>query len=72
VKSKAHYKEQWINALQEVSTLKKREEANAKAQLKKQQIELDHLRMRYLASEENNLIKSDEKQIESIRSELQK
>jgi centrosomal protein CEP120 len=58
--------------MQEISALKKREETNAKAFLKKQQSELEHLRMRYLAAEENDLIKSDEKQLQSLKLELEK
>ena len=71
-KARNHYKEQWTKAMQEISGLKKREEANAKAFLKKQQSELEHLRMRYLAAEENELIKSDEKQLQSLKQELEK
>jgi centrosomal protein CEP120 len=58
--------------MQEINSLKRREEANAKALLKKQQSELEHLRMRYLAAEENELIKSDEKQLQSLKLELEK
>lgn len=58
--------------MQEIGNLKKREEENAKAFLKKQQIELDHLRMKYLVAEENSLARSEEKQLESLRSELSK
>lgn len=71
-KARNHYKEQWTKAMQEISSLKKREEANAKAFLKKQQSELEHLRMRYLAAEENELIKSDEKQLHSLKQELER
>jgi centrosomal protein CEP120 len=69
-KAKNHYKEQWTRALQEIAIMKKREEANAKTLLKKQQQELEHLRMRYLAAEENELIKTDHKNFENMRSEL--
>jgi centrosomal protein CEP120 len=58
--------------LQEIAALKRREESNAKSLLKKQQIELDHLRLRYLAAEENNLMRTDEKQLESLRHDLNK
>ncbi len=71
-KSKNHYKEQWTKALHEIAMMKKKEEVNAKATLKKQQQELEHLRMRYLAAEENDLLKSDEKQLQSLKSELEK
>lgn len=69
-KAKTHYKEQWTRALQEIAMMKKREEANAKTLLKKQQQELEHLRMRYLAAEENELIKNDHKSFDNLRSEL--
>jgi centrosomal protein CEP120 len=46
--------------------------ANAKAVLKKQQQELEHLRMRYLAAEENELLKNDHKSFESLRNEVEK
>ena len=58
--------------MQEINGLKRKEDANAKALLKKQQSELEHLRMRYLAAEENELIKSDEKQLQSLKLELEK
>lgn len=72
LKAKNHYKEQWSKALLEIGNIKKKEEACAKAALKKQQMELEHLRLRYLAAEENELIKTDEKQLQSLKSELEK
>lgn len=71
-RSRAQYKEQWIKALDEIAMMKKREEANAKAMLKKEKMELDHMRMRYKAAEENNLIKNEEKNLDSLKSELNK
>jgi centrosomal protein CEP120 len=50
-RAKNHYKEQFTKTLEELALLKKREEASARALLKKQQMELDHLRMRYLSGE---------------------
>lgn len=72
MKAKNHYKEQWTRALQEIAAIKKREELNAKANLKKQQLELEHLRMKYLAAEESELMKSDEKQLSTIKNELER
>lgn len=69
-KAKNHYKEQWTRALQEISLIKKKEEANAKAMLKKQQLELDHLRMKFMANEEKEMIKSEDKQLQALRNEL--
>lgn len=71
-KAKNHYKDQWSKALLEIGNIKKKEEACAKAALKKQQMELEHLRLRYLAAEENEIIKSDEKQLSSLKNELEK
>ena len=47
-----HYKEQFMKTLQELALLKKREEANARDLLRKQQIELEQLKMRYLGDDE--------------------
>lgn len=47
-----HYKEQFMKTLQELALLKKREDANARALLRKQQIELEQLKMRYLGDDE--------------------
>lgn len=41
-----------MKTLQELALLKKREEANARALLRKQQIELEQLKMRYLGDDE--------------------
>jgi len=72
VKAKNHYKEQWTKALTEIGNMKKKEEASAKAALKKQQMELEHLRLRYLAAEESEIVKSDERQLQSLKNELEK
>ena len=45
-KSKVHYKQQWTRALKELARLKQKEQAAAKAQLKRQQQELEHMRLR--------------------------
>lgn len=72
IKAKTHYKEQWTRALQEIAMIKKREETNAKALLKKQQMELEHLRVKYLASEESESLRSDERQLQSLKNELER
>ncbi|PKU46428.1 hypothetical protein llap_3277 [Limosa lapponica baueri] len=51
-------------------TLEKREQENAMAHLKKQQQELEHMRLRYLAAEEKELGKTDRQELEDIRNEL--
>lgn len=69
-KSKVHYKQQWGRALKELARLKQREQEVARAQLRKQQQELEHMRLRYLASEEKEVVKSDRKELEEIKKEL--
>ncbi|NXM70097.1 CE120 protein, partial [Serilophus lunatus] len=69
-KSKLHYKQQWRRALKELARLKQREQENAMAHLKKQQQELEHMRLRYLAAEEKELGKTDRQELEDIRNEL--
>ncbi|KFZ58433.1 Centrosomal protein of 120 kDa, partial [Antrostomus carolinensis] len=69
-KSKLHYKQQWTRALKELARLKQREQENAMAHLKKQQQELEHMRLRYLAVEEKELGKTDRQELEDIRNEL--
>ncbi|NWS58883.1 CE120 protein, partial [Chunga burmeisteri] len=69
-KSKLHYKQQWTRALKELARLKQREQENAMAYLKKQQQELEHMRLRYLAAEEKELGKTDRQELEDIRNEL--
>ncbi|NXX85989.1 CE120 protein, partial [Urocolius indicus] len=69
-KSKLHYKQQWTRALKELARLKQREQENAMAHLKKQQQELDHMRLRYLAAEEKELGKTDRQELEDIRNDL--
>ncbi|XP_074851111.1 centrosomal protein of 120 kDa isoform X5 [Carettochelys insculpta] len=69
-KSKLHYKQQWARALKELARLKQREQENAMARLKKQQQELEHMRLRYLAAEEKEVGKTERKELEDIRNEL--
>ncbi|NXP81288.1 CE120 protein, partial [Ramphastos sulfuratus] len=69
-KSKLHYKQQWTRALKELARLKQREQESAMAHLKKQQQELEHMRLRYLAAEEKELGKTDRQELEDVRNEL--
>ncbi|XP_077989016.1 centrosomal protein of 120 kDa-like [Glandiceps talaboti] len=71
-KSKIHYKQQWGRALKELARLKQKEQAEAKARLKRQQQELEHMRLRYLAAEEKEVVKSEKKELEEIKGELSK
>ncbi|XP_022093921.1 centrosomal protein of 120 kDa-like isoform X2 [Acanthaster planci] len=69
-KSKVHYKQQWGRALKELARLKQREQSEAKARLKREQQELEHMRLRYLAAEEKEVVKSERQQLDEIKGEL--
>lgn len=69
-KSKLHYKQQWGRALKELARFKQREQENAMARLKKQQAELEAMRLRYLATEENEAVRQDRQELDAIRNEL--
>jgi centrosomal protein CEP120 len=71
-KSKLHYKQQWGRALRELSILKQKEQADARARLKKQQKELEHMRLRYLAHEEKEVMQSEKQELHDIKLELEK
>ncbi|XP_017288610.1 centrosomal protein of 120 kDa isoform X2 [Kryptolebias marmoratus] len=69
-KSKLHYKQQWGRALKELARFKQREQENAAARLKKQQAELEAMRLRYLATEEKEAVRQDRRELDDIRNEL--
>ncbi|KAF4072204.1 hypothetical protein AMELA_G00260510 [Ameiurus melas] len=69
-KSKLHYKQQWGRALKELARFKQREQENAMTRLKKQQQELEHMRIRYLAAEEKEAVKNEKHELQDIRNEL--
>ncbi|CAL8348305.1 unnamed protein product [Lota lota] len=69
-KSKLHYKQQWGRALKELARFKQREQENALHRLKRQQEELEALRLRYLATEEKEAVLSDRQELDSIRNQL--
>ncbi|CAF0771183.1 unnamed protein product [Brachionus calyciflorus] len=71
-KAKNVYKERWTQVLQEIALMKKREEANAKALLKKQQMELEHMKLKFLSAEENEKLKTDEQHLQSLKNEIEK
>ncbi|KAM3611764.1 uncharacterized protein V6R79_023822 [Siganus canaliculatus] len=69
-KSKLHYKQQWGRALKELARFKQREQENAMTRLKKQQAELEAMRLRYLATEEKEAVQQDRKELENMRNEI--
>ncbi|XP_041855408.1 centrosomal protein of 120 kDa isoform X2 [Melanotaenia boesemani] len=70
IKSKLHYKQHWGRTLKELARLKQREQENAMMRLKKQQAELEAMRLRYLATEEKEAVRQDKQELDSIRNEL--
>nr|XP_057925795.1 centrosomal protein of 120 kDa [Doryrhamphus excisus] len=69
-KSKLHYKQQWGRALKELARFKQREQENAMTRLKKQQAELDAMRLRYLATEEKEAVRQDRQELGDIRNQV--
>lgn len=69
-KSKLHYKQQWGRALKELARFKQREQENAMMRLKKQQAELEAMRLRYLATEEKEAVRQDRQELDDTRNEL--
>ncbi|CAF1651541.1 unnamed protein product, partial [Didymodactylos carnosus] len=64
------YKQQWQKVVREFQRVKQREQEQSKVTVIKQQQELEHMRLRYLAAEENEVVKGDHKQLEEIKNEL--
>ncbi|XP_069562020.1 centrosomal protein of 120 kDa [Brachyistius frenatus] len=69
-KSKLHYKQQWGRALKELARFKQREQETAMTRLKKQQAELEAMRLRYLATEEREAVRQDRQELDTIKNEL--
>ena len=55
-KSKIHYKQQWGKALKELGKMKQSEQAIARARLKQQEKELEEMRLKFLASQEKEVL----------------
>lgn len=66
VKSKQHYKDQWVKALRELAAVRQKEQASTRERLRRQQQELEAMRASYLQQEEHNGIR---KQLEEVKTE---
>uniref|UniRef100_A0A8C6SJJ0 Centrosomal protein 120 n=1 Tax=Neogobius melanostomus TaxID=47308 RepID=A0A8C6SJJ0_9GOBI len=66
-KSKLHYKQQWGRALKELARFKQKEQENAMVRLKKQQQELEALRLKYLSSEERQELQEIRNQLNRLK-----
>ncbi|XP_066916000.1 centrosomal protein of 120 kDa-like [Clytia hemisphaerica] len=71
-KSKIHYKQQWGRALRELARIKTNEQEEAKSRLKKQQQELDHMKLRYLAAEEKQMMQTEKEELDQVKDEINK
>ncbi|XP_053726637.1 centrosomal protein of 120 kDa isoform X1 [Synchiropus splendidus] len=71
-KSKLHYKQQWGRALKELARFKQREQENAVTRLKRQQAELDNMRLQFLAAQEKNLVQVDRQELDNIKNQLER
>nr|XP_040051413.1 centrosomal protein of 120 kDa-like [Gasterosteus aculeatus aculeatus] len=69
-KSKLHYKQQWGRALKELARFKQREQENAMTRLKKQQAELEAMRLRYLATEQKEAVQLERRELDDIKNQL--
>eukprot|EP00041_Stephanoeca_diplocostata_P017700 m.362812 g.362812 ORF g.362812 m.362812 type:complete len:379 (+) comp20790_c0_seq1:53-1189(+) len=67
---KQRYKLQWSKALAEISALKKQYMQTNKDVLRREQKELRHLRLQYLAREEHDILHGDRSELHAIRDEL--
>lgn len=59
-----HHHQNWSNLCLQ------REQENAMTRLKKQQAELEALKLRYLATEQEQTVQKDRKELEDIRNDL--
>ena len=57
-------------ALGKVAAAEAKEKSAAKAQLLKEKRELEHMRLRYLAAEEKNVISAERKELIVLKNEL--
>ena len=69
-KAKLHYKQQWGHALKELSLVREEQSKHSKRLVEQQQVDLDQMRIRYLAEEEKKLLNSDFDELRRFREEL--
>ena len=70
-KAKTHYKQQWNRAIKELSMAKQREQESALARVKRQQAELDEMRLKYTIHNEEKITKNEQNELQTMRNELQ-
>lgn len=70
--AKQKYKMQWTRALREIAKLKQASQITATERMKREQKELAHMRLQYLAREEQEVTQNERKELVEIRNELHK
>jgi len=69
-KAKNHYKQQWGRAIKELALAKEREQESALARVKRQQEELEQMRLKYMADQEQKNVQAERDAIKTMKSEL--
>ena len=59
-KAKTHYKQQWNRAIKELSLAKQREQETAMERVKRQQAELDEMRLKYTIYNQEKITKQEQ------------
>ena len=70
--SKAHYKQEWGRALKELFKLKQAVQMRQEAEMRKQQQQLEHMRLVHLAAEERKVAHKEKDEIEELKMEISK
>ena len=70
--SKAHYKQEWGRALKELFKLKQAVQSRQEAEMRKQQQQLEHMRLVHLAAEERKVAHKEKDEIEELKLEISK
>ncbi|EGD81630.1 hypothetical protein PTSG_02346 [Salpingoeca rosetta] len=70
--AKEKYKAQWTKALQTIARLKQKSELVAREQLRREQSELEHMRLQYLAHEERQVASRERQELEELKEELRR
>jgi len=69
-REKEQYRQHLEKALAKIAAVEAREKSAAKAQLVKEKREVEHMRLRYLAAEEKNVITAERRELVELKNEL--
>ena len=69
-KAKAHYKAQWSRAVKELASAKQREQENALERVKRQQQELDEMRLKYTIYNEEKIAKTEKSELQASKKKV--